>query len=175
MGYPEGLSQGLIQQVAKNKRRSREWEESIRKEMLVTEKQYVENPTLEKQRRWLNKQQEYEIAVTRKGENKRLFQKQCAFGEGGHMLALLVKTNTSPSAILAVRMLEGEISPQTPVIIDTFRQYYANLYKSRWEEEAGEMDNFFRRIAVPALSERNRSKMEAPITRGFAAGSSQDG
>ena len=40
----------LIQQVAKIKRNSREWEEKIREEVLEAEKQYVENPTLSKQR-----------------------------------------------------------------------------------------------------------------------------
>lgn len=48
----------LIQQVAKIKRRSREWEESIRKEVILLGKQYVEDPNPEKQRRWLIKQQE---------------------------------------------------------------------------------------------------------------------
>ena len=80
-----------IQQVAKIKKVSREWENRIWMELENTEKEYIENPTLEKQRIWLNKQQEYRVEI-RKSENKRLFQKQVAFGEGesfGRMIAHL--------------------------------------------------------------------------------------
>lgn len=68
--------------MAKIKNKSREWEESIRKALVKAENQYEEDPTPEKQRIWLNKQQDYRIAVIRKAENKQLFQKQAAFGEG---------------------------------------------------------------------------------------------
>lgn len=47
----------LIQQVVKIKRKSREWKELIRKEVIKAEKQYVEDTTPEKQRIWLNQQQ----------------------------------------------------------------------------------------------------------------------
>lgn len=59
----------LIQQVVKIKKESREWEESIRKEVIEAENNYVNDPTLEKQKIWLNKQQGDRIAIIRKVEN----------------------------------------------------------------------------------------------------------
>lgn len=95
----------LIQQVAKIKQVSREWENKIKKELATAEKEYVEDPSPEKQGEWLNEQQECKVVVTRKSENKRLFQKQFAFGERknvGWMLAHLVITNSSPSVVPAI-------------------------------------------------------------------------
>lgn len=63
----------LIQRVAEIKKRSREWEESIRKELEKGEKQYIEDPTPEKQKIWLNKQENYRVAVLRKVKNNPLF------------------------------------------------------------------------------------------------------
>lgn len=49
--YLRGL---IIQQVAKTKGKSREWERDIRREVMQEERQ----PTLDRQREWLDKQQE---------------------------------------------------------------------------------------------------------------------
>lgn len=65
----------LIKQAAKIKKKSREWEEHIRKEVIESERQYVIDPTPEKRETWLKKQQEYKVAIIRKNENKRLFQR----------------------------------------------------------------------------------------------------
>lgn len=100
-------------------------------------------------------------------ENKRLFQKQSAFAKGesfGWMLALLVRTNTSPSSIVAIRLPGGEISSFSATIVNTFRQYYASLYKSKCEEGTGEIDILFGKIDVPVLTEKDRGTLEAPIT-----------
>lgn len=75
------LSGLLTQQVAKIKKKSREWEENIRKEVIESERQNVADPTPEKQGIWLKKQ-ECKVAITRKAENKRLCQRQNSFGEG---------------------------------------------------------------------------------------------
>lgn len=157
----------LIQRVAEIKKRSREWEESIRKEMEKAEKQYIEDPTPEKQNVWLNKQENYRIAVLRKVENKRLFQKQLAFGEGesvGRMLAYLVRTNSSPSTIPAIRTVKGEISSHTSEIRDTFRNYYETLYKSQVRVGEEDMDMFFKNLVIPTFTEEVREGLEVQIT-----------
>ena len=126
-----------IQQVAKTKKASRDWEKRIREELVYAEREYIEDPTLDKQRIWLNKQQDYKNVRIRKSENKKLFQKQVAFGEGenvGRMLAHLVRTNSSPSTITAIKKPSGEISTRVSEITDTFREYYDKLYK--WERRS---------------------------------------
>lgn len=83
------LRELLFQQVVKIKKKSREWVGQVRKEAMASERQYVIDPTPEKQEIWLKKQQEYKVAITRKTENKRLFQKQNYFGEGEKMGRML--------------------------------------------------------------------------------------
>lgn len=59
------------------------------------------------------------MAIIRKTENKRLFQRQKCFGEGekvGRMLALLAKTNSPSSVISMIRTPSGEIS-SNPLVI----------------------------------------------------------
>lgn len=127
----------------------------------------MKDPSPEKQSIWQSKQQEYKDVVIRKSENKRLFQKQTAYGDGEKvrkMLAHLVRTNSSPSMVPAIRTVRGEISSQVEEITDTFREYYEGLYKSRGAEGGEELDSFFGNIEIPSLTEVDKEEMEAPIT-----------
>lgn len=89
----------LIQQVARTKGKPREWKRVSRKEATQAERRYVEDPTPDRQKEWLDKQQVYKMAIIRKSENRRISQRQCQFGEGervGRMLSLLIRSNTPP-------------------------------------------------------------------------------
>lgn len=157
----------LIQGVAGVKKRAREWEEGIRRELELAEKQYLDDPTLEKKKVWKDKQESYRTAVLRRGENKQLFQKQQVFKEGesvGRMLAYLVRTNSSSSIIPAIRTLNGEISSHSSEITDTFRKYYETLYGSQGTAREEDMDEYFKGILIPTIIGEDREGLDAPIT-----------
>lgn len=129
--YLRGL---LIQQVSRTKKKSSEWEVKIRAELAAAEREYLKEPSADTRSKWENKQQTYKEVMVRKSENKRMFQKQIAYGEGekvGRMLAYIVRASASPSAIPAIRTMGGEISSVTEEISNTFKEYYEDLYKSR--------------------------------------------
>lgn len=61
-------------------------------------------------------------------------------------------------------------------ITDTFKEFYANLYKSHRVDGEGEMGFFFKRLEIPALSGREREKNGGPHNfRRIATGSDWDG
>lgn len=147
-------------------RDSRKWEESIRKEVIEAENNYVKDPTPEKQQIWLNLQG-YRIAIIRKAENKRLSQKQCSFGEGesvGQMLANLVKANSPSSAIKAIRTTNGEISSLTTEMVDTFNDYYKKLYKSQRVGEEEEINTFLEKVEILTITQKDREELEPQKT-----------
>lgn len=162
--YLRGL---LIQKVYKIKKASRDWEDKTRRELMEAEKEYVKEPLPDKQKVWEKKQQSYKDAILRKVENKRLFQRQIIYGEGekvGKMLASIVKNNSPPSMVSVIRTKRGEISSQRDIIIDTFKEYYTDLYKSRGIREGEEMDSFFSKISIPVIEEADKEELEQPIT-----------
>lgn len=68
-----------------------------------------------------------------KAENKHIFQKQVAFGEGksvGRMLAHLVRTNSPSMLVPIITTREGRQTTYTPEIVDRFRDYYEELYRN---------------------------------------------
>lgn len=85
-----------------------------------------------------------------KAEYKRLFQKQCFYGEGesiGHMLALLVRAKS-----IVIPAITGRVTSYTPEIVESFKQYYEGLYSSQQKDVEGEMWEFFSGLKVPCLS-----------------------
>lgn len=157
----------LIQGVAGVKKKAREWEEGIRRDLEMAEKQFLDDPTPVRQKLWEDKQESYRIAVLRKGENRQLFQSQRVFGEGesvGRMLAYLVKTNCSSSTIPAIRVPNGEISSHSSEITDAFGKYYENLYRSQGRVGEEVMDTFFRNMLVPTITVEDKEGLDAPIT-----------
>lgn len=114
----------LIQQVAKFKKEAKVWEENIQREVLEAENNYVTDPSSEREKAWLDKQQDYKIAIMRRVEIRRLFLRQSSFAEGesvGKMLAQLVKSNSPPSTISTIRSPGGEILSDTIKILQVFR------------------------------------------------------
>lgn len=80
------------------------------------------------------------------------------------MLAHLVKTKLSTSGVSAIIVGEDRVSLHTPEIMDRFQDYYADLYSSRQEKMREEMDNFFRKLIIPPLSEIDRMELDKSIT-----------
>ena len=83
--------------------------------MLQAEKRYIEAPTPHSLKEWLEKQQIYKMTILKRTEGKRIFQKQNQFGERervGRLLSLLIRTNSPPSTVTAVKLLSGEISSE---------------------------------------------------------------
>lgn len=94
--------------------------------MVIAEKQYVDDPTPDRLRDWLEEQQNYRALLIRKAENKQLFQKPSTFGEGEsvrQIFALLVRTNSSPSVVPMIIIREGRISSYTSEIVDKFKEF----------------------------------------------------
>lgn len=75
------------------------------------------------------------------------------------MLAQLVRTNSPSSVVPMITISEGRTSSHTPEIVERFRDYYEDLYSSRQEEMGEEIDNFFRDLTIPCLSEEDRTAL----------------
>lgn len=64
----------------------------------------------------------------------------------------------------AISIGMGRVSSHTKKIVDKFKEYYKHLYSSRQEEMREEVNAFFRDLAIPALSETYREKLDSLIT-----------
>lgn len=61
----------------------------IGERVIIMKVQSVNDPTPDRLRAWIDKQQNYRLMILRNVENKQLFQKQLAFGEGESVCWLL--------------------------------------------------------------------------------------
>lgn len=52
----------------------------------------------------------------------------------------------------------------TPEILEVFRAFYQELYKSRTRDQEGDMKNFFESINLPKLPDDEREILEKPLT-----------
>lgn len=156
-----------IQQVAKFNKEAKIWEERIRREVIEAENNYVTDPSSEREKIWLDKQQDYKITIMRKVETRQLFLRQSSFAEGesvGKMLAQLVKSNSPPSSISAIRSPGGEILSDTTKILQIFRDYYKNLYSAQKVGVEGIMEDFLGNLEIPTITQEEREELESPIT-----------
>lgn len=65
-------------------------------------------------------------------------------GEGtGHILASVVKAQCSTAFITEIQMSEHGKTNNTPEILEVFRDFYQELYKSRTGDREGDMKKFF--------------------------------
>lgn len=84
--------------------------------MFEAENNYIMDPTPERENFWLDKQQEYKVVAMQKAETRRLLQRQVSWVECervGKLLAQLVKYNSAPSTVLAIRAPGGDILAKT--------------------------------------------------------------
>lgn len=91
----------LIQKIPHVKRQSQAKEIKVREKVRQAEVQYVEEPTLDRYGKWVERQEEYRKLMLEKAENKRMFQRQNFFGEGervGRTLVLIAKANSDPQS-----------------------------------------------------------------------------
>lgn len=72
----------MIQQISKIKKQTKEWERSIGERITIAEEQYINKPTPNTLKHWIEEQHNYRLVALRKSENKYLSQSQVAFGEG---------------------------------------------------------------------------------------------
>lgn len=126
------------------------------------------------QRIQLNK---YKMVVTRKVENKCLFQRQCSFGEGesvGHTLALLAKANSASSNISTIKRPGGEISPQTSgpdeLPAELYKQYgkvlLPELLKAlEWVTEGGRLLSSMSEATIIVLQKEGEDQLDTSSFR----------
>lgn len=99
-----------------------------------TEATYVADPSDDSKRAWLASQSVLSQLSLQLAKNKCFFLQQKHFEEGenaGHMLALLAKTQQSPSHIAAVTDAYGVPHYSTQAIIKIYRDFFKDVYTSK--------------------------------------------
>lgn len=102
-----------------------------------------------------------------KAEKKRYFLQQNYFEEGentGHLLAMVTKGQQESTSITEIRKINGEVSPSTTVILDTFQQFYADLYTSKTQNNPSDLALFLRDCTFPQVSAAEKESLDSLIT-----------
>lgn len=139
----------LISQISKIKKQTNVWERSMGDKVATAERHYINNPSQETLRAWIDKQNNYRLVTLQRSENKYLFQRQVAFGEGetvGRMLAPLVGSNSPTSVVSSITARDGRVTSHPPEIVIKFKEYYEDLYRSRQGGTEDELESFFWRL-----------------------------
>lgn len=100
-------------------------------------------------------------------ENKRFFLQQKQFEEGenrGHMLALLAKSQQASSHIVAVANPQGTICYSTQDIIDTFKDFFQEVYTSKVHPSQEDICTFLDKYPLPCISTADAGLLNAPLT-----------
>lgn len=83
-----------IRQISGIKTKTKEWENIVLHKAIGAKAQYVQAPTVDTERRWLEAQSLYQQVSLYAAENNRFFIKQNYFNEGenmGHLLAVIAR------------------------------------------------------------------------------------
>lgn len=112
--------QGLIiRQISKIKTKTKDWENTVMQAASEAEAQYIQDPTDNTERRWLEAQALYQQVSLNAAENKRFFIKQNYFNEGqntGHLLAVIAKAQQNTAHIEAIQTPLGDtVSDQAQI------------------------------------------------------------
>lgn len=142
----------LIREISGIKRRSREWEDTVHLELQTREMALVADPTPANQNSWKEAQSLYNKVVLSTTEKKRYFLQQNYFEEGentGHLLAMVAKAQQESTSITEIKNPNGEISTSTIDILDTFQQFYADLYTSKTNNTLSDLALFLGDCTFP--------------------------
>lgn len=128
--YARGL---IISYTASKRRKTMEQQSLLEKRLSLSEKEYIKRPTASKLKEITAIRSTLDSLLTKKAGEKLAFAKQRLFEYGdkpGKYLAYLTKKRRASQIIESILDGSGNCSTDSKTINDTFKEFYAKLYRS---------------------------------------------
>lgn len=142
------------------------WETFILMEAERDEEAYVDKPTDDTKRAWLDSQSMSRQVELQLAKNKCFFLQQKHYEEGdntGHMLAMLIRNQCS-AHIDKLYDSQGCLRNSTQDILQVFCTFYNDLYSSKVHSTGSKIAQFLDECSLPSLSAQEAKLFNDPIT-----------
>ena len=84
-----------------------------------------------------------------------------------HLLALTLKQQEAKRAIPAIRCARKGVVTSTEEVIETFKDFYQDLYTGGPTPSENDFSNFFSGLELPSLTAEDSEDLDSAITLGI--------
>lgn len=145
----------LLQSIATYRAELREAGLNLERRLTDAEIAFINQPNPDTSSAFQEAQRKYTLHLTDYTQKKLLTQRQSIFADGdknGRALAFLAGTETPRTFVTSLQTASGDYLSDPRDVCEQFRNYYAQLYKSRTTKAVTEISDFLARFRLPSLS-----------------------
>lgn len=159
----------IISYVSSKRRRQAEQRKILESKLKVSEREYIARPSPTRLKEVSALRSALDSLLTEHAEAKIRFAKQRLYEQGdkaGRYLAYLTRKKSDSKTITSIIDDTGKQVFDHVAINSAFKIFYENLYRSDLQQDSsGLMDTFFSSLDFPQLTDDQRTKINAPITK----------
>lgn len=157
----------IISHGAFKRKQENQEKQSITRQILDLDKKMAADPNPDLLAKRVSLQSEFNLLSTNETVTLIKQTKHRFFEHGekqGRLLAHQVKVMEERNQILEIYTESGELTSNQTEINNEFKKFYANLYTSEVTDDPNLIDDFFKDLPVPRISQKHRDTLETPIS-----------
>lgn len=133
----------LIHAIASYRAELRGTSPILEREVTTADSAFVDRPNPDTCTLFLEAQRKYELHLTDYTQKRLLLQRQSIFGEGEkNVRAFLARTEMPPTVVANIQVANADLLSDPRDVCTRFREYYAELYRSKTDKSIGETSRF---------------------------------